>query len=712
MNEPSEEQQTIINNIKNGYNVVVEAVAGSGKSTTILSLAKQFPEKEILQLTYNSSLRLDVREQVQNLELLNLQVHTFHSLAVKYYCKNAHTDTGIRNVLYEKKQPLSHTKIDILVIDENQDTSELYFQFVLKFLLDMKQYIQIILLGDQRQCIYQFKGADSRYLTKGSVLWSEFIYLKSNDFIHNSLKTSYRITNTMGDFVNDCLIGENIMNTCKTGEPVIYMRNNRINTEKMILFQIKKLIQNGVRPDEIFILAASIKSVHGNIRKIENKLVEENIPCYVPIFDTEKLDERVTEGKIVFSTFHSVKGRQRNYVFIIGFDNSYFQYARTLPKDVCPNTIYVGTTRAKKQLFLVEYDQFLRDRPFEFLKKDHHDMIACKYVDFKGIPRSLFDDETCENEMFHEKRYESASKIIQFISEEVLNEITPLLNELFIVKQQPGFEIDIPSVVKTDFGFEDVGDLNSIVIPCLFYEKMAQNNILNRLLDKAIGELNHEHEFLKSTFEQIPEQCQSMNDYLFMANVLMSVQQRLYFKLKQIKREHYNWLDYDVVKNCMTRLENHIVLDDTMEFEKQMIHPSMEEQHSKIDEILRPVLHHITIRFDCSVDIFSPRALWEVKCSNTISIEHKIQLVLYSWLCELMGFPKEEYNIFNIKTGEHLALVMDFEKVNKIIVAILKGKYEEPVTKTDEDFMNSNLHFIRSECIQHILNEANDFLEN
>ena len=127
MNEPSEEQQTIINNIKNGYNVVVEAVAGSGKSTTILSLAKQFPEKEILQLTYNSSLRLDVREQVQNLELLNLQVHTFHSLAVKYYCKNAHTDTGIRNVLYEKKQPLSHTKLDILVIDENQDTSELYF---------------------------------------------------------------------------------------------------------------------------------------------------------------------------------------------------------------------------------------------------------------------------------------------------------------------------------------------------------------------------------------------------------------------------------------------------------------------------------------------------------------------------------------------------------------------------------------------------------
>ena len=84
--------------------------------------------------------------------------------------------------------------------------------------------------------------------------------------------------------------------------------------------------------------------------------------------------------------------------------------------------------------------------------------------------------------------------------------------------------------------------------------------------------------------------------------------------------------------------------------------------------------------------------------------------IKYSWFVFLVmrinRISKEEYNIFNIKTGGHLALVMDFEKVNKIIVAILKGKYEEPVTKTDEDFMNSNLHFIRSECIQHILNET------
>ena len=57
MNKPSEEQQNIIDNIVKGFNVMVQAVAGSGKSTTVLSLAKQNIHLEILQLTYNSSLR-------------------------------------------------------------------------------------------------------------------------------------------------------------------------------------------------------------------------------------------------------------------------------------------------------------------------------------------------------------------------------------------------------------------------------------------------------------------------------------------------------------------------------------------------------------------------------------------------------------------------------------------------------------------------------
>jgi superfamily I DNA/RNA helicase len=43
VNKPSPEQQIILDHVGDGKHVVVNAVAGSGKSTTILSVAHAFP---------------------------------------------------------------------------------------------------------------------------------------------------------------------------------------------------------------------------------------------------------------------------------------------------------------------------------------------------------------------------------------------------------------------------------------------------------------------------------------------------------------------------------------------------------------------------------------------------------------------------------------------------------------------------------------------
>ena len=128
-------------------------------------------DKEILQLTYNSSLRKEILEKVQKLDLKNIQIHTFHSLAVRYYSNDAHTDTALRRVLMYKKSPnIEIKKIYILVIYENQDLTELYYQFVIKFLLDMNGKVQIMCMGDKLQSVYEFKGADARYLTMADKL--------------------------------------------------------------------------------------------------------------------------------------------------------------------------------------------------------------------------------------------------------------------------------------------------------------------------------------------------------------------------------------------------------------------------------------------------------------------------------------------------------------------------------------------------------------
>lgn len=715
MNQPSQEQQQIIDYVKDDYNIRVEAVAGSGKSTTVLSLANQCLNKEILQLTYNSSLRLEIKEKVEALNMNNIKIHTFHSLAVKYYSRQAHTDTGIRHILLYKLKLLQPIpKIDILVIDENQDFTELYFQFVLKFLLDYAKPIQIICLGDPRQCIYEFKGADPRFLTMAEEIWCSFFYLKTNKFIQCNLRTSYRITNQMGFFVNKALIGDNLMLTCRDGEPVTYIRNNRKNVENILIYNIKNLISNNIKPDDIFILAASIKGINSYIRKLENRLVEHNIPCHVPIFETEKLDERVIDGKIVFSTFHSVKGRQRPFVFILGFDNNYFiQYARTLPKNECPNTLYVGCTRAIKHLFLIEYDERPTDRPLEFLKMGHRDLVNCSFVDFKGFPRKIFHNfnESQDNtKSLIEKRFETPTKMVQFIPDFVLNEISPIIDKIFDFSQIYSTNIEIPSVIQTNYGYEDVSDLNGIAIPSYFYEKISKNNILKSLIDQSILEMKpNEHFFLKNIIKNIPDKFHSINDYLYLSNIYISIQERLYFKLKQINIEEYNWIDQEFLNQCIERLEKMIVENNEYipTFEKTLIHNSNESLHENIDRILKPhFTENISFRFSAIIDVFSENSIWELKFTNQISIEHKIQLVIYAWIYQSMNLPSRDFKLFNIKTGELYVLNSNFNDLSTIVISILKGKYEKPLIKTDNEFRDSVKKHMNSMTIQHLIDDS------
>jgi tRNA G46 methylase TrmB len=66
------EQEKIIEEVGKGSNIMVDAVAGSGKSTTILLIANAYPNKKFLQITYNSMLRYEVKEKVKKIEITNI----------------------------------------------------------------------------------------------------------------------------------------------------------------------------------------------------------------------------------------------------------------------------------------------------------------------------------------------------------------------------------------------------------------------------------------------------------------------------------------------------------------------------------------------------------------------------------------------------------------------------------------------------------------
>jgi len=705
MNPMSEEQAHISNQIKTNNNIIVDAIAGSGKSTTILSIAIHHPDTQLLQMTYNSMLRHEVKEKAKSLQIANITVHTFHSLAVRYYMSSAYTDTAIRHILYNNTQPT--TKIapfQILVLDEAQDMTFLYFQFMIKFTRDMGEPFQLLVLGDYKQGLYEFKGADTRFLTMADDIWRPHPQLLSKTFIRCSLKTSYRITKPMAQFVNQVMLGEERMFSEKEGEPVHYYRQSQHNTEKFVVNQIKQLLENGANPSDFFVLGASVKGPKSNIRKIENALVENNIPCHVPMIEGEAIDEKVINGKVVFSTFHSVKGRQRKYEFVVGFDNSYYYNATNASRTSCPNTLYVGTTRGSVGLYLLEKNDYNTDRPLEFLKMNHHQLKQQPWIDFKGIPQTIFyerADKTNGDAQTIPRHNITPTDLIKFVPESVIEEITPLLDKIFVKTHvlEPS-EIDLPTVIKTKRGYyEDVSDLNGIAIPAIYYNHMHKRfkitdneNILLKMIKNNMGDSReNEYRYLKRVIREMPETCSRITDYLYAANVYVATQEKLYFKLKQIDVDEYTWLKRETMIQCLKRLDTYIISECRQKipiFEQVLIDYAMDEEHRILNEYLRPFFENpVEFRFSGRVDMVTEETLWELKCTSKITIDHMLQVIIYAWLWKLLVADNRKIRILNIKTGEVLELQSTMDELTHIMVSLLKGKYCDPVTKTDEEFI-------------------------
>lgn len=725
MNTPSEEQQQIIDYMIEGKNVIVDACAGSGKSTTILSLAKQISNKKILQITYNSALRKEIRDKVGEYGLRNIIIHTYHSLSVNYYSLTAHNDMEMRRIIFENLPVLKEIVLyDILVIDEAQDMSLLYYRLIKKFIVDAGFSFQIMILGDYKQGLYDFKGADIRYLTFAKQIWENYPLLCSQEFQECRLKISYRITNQMASFINNAMLGENRLYASKDGSPVKYIRYDKRSTYNIIMSTIENIISKGDKPGDIFILAASVKMKNYMIRHIENILVEKGIPCHIPTMDTERDNDKVIENKLVFSTFHTAKGRQRKYVFLLGFDQLYMDiYGKNWDPKLCPNTLYVGATRATHELYLFEKNDKPADRPLDFisLNMTHIEMRSKPYIEFKGNAQTNFFENPIPYDKERSlKHYITPTELVQFIKESVLIEISPILQKIFVCdesKNEKDIEnqnslIDIPSIIKTKMGFyEDISNLNGIALPALFFDYISsqygeEKYILYDLIKEGIAQFKEgEHMYLKKVFENLNPECDTINDYLYMSNVYYAVQEKVYFKLKQIHIEEYTWLSSKVLAQCKERISDILeeeCLYDKPEIEKTIISDKDEYEIIRLNEVLQnhlgkeSLLEGHTFYFIGRVDLLTYKTLWEIKCTSEITPEHLIQVVVYAWIWRtLHPGSQKEVKIFNIKTGKILRLETDDATLTYIVCKLLKGKYEEMKPISDIVFLeNCNKVFL------------------
>lgn len=678
-------EQELITTCKS--HIVVDAVAGSGKTTTILHLALRYPNANIIQITYNNMLKREVRKKVNRLSINNMSIHTYHSLAVKYYDESAYTDEEIKKILLGNMPIKINSKsVDILLIDETQDMAQDYYQLVRKFIADTNSNPQIVIMGDRYQSIYEFKGANYKFLTLADKIWN-FPFEKM------TLSTSYRLTHQIAWFVNKAMLGIDRISTIKSGPLVDYYIGNSYEIYKKLGKQLRKLMKTeGIKEQDIFILSPSVKSLEPPFKKLENYMVKHGHKCITPSSDDAKLDEKVISNKIVFTTFHQAKGRERKVVVLYNFDDSFTQFfiKSTYPVSSCPNILYVGATRASYKLILIQDNKY---KPLNFLNTKYIGKSS-ENLNLIIVNEQNIDSINLLNKPKEIKKL-SVTDLIRFVTPQTIDIILNIIGTnygqdyMFEQKRKPTNVVDIPSKIKNTsviggkevVTFEDVSDLNGLVIPAIYEKLLLKKN--STIEDYVVEQIKQDNTMLsdiRKIISKIKIPANNPADFLKIGNLYMTFQTKLLAKITQIKK--YDWIDLNMILKCHSNMN--MISDTNIRFEVPIINDELDNSfifsHKDFGQI------HLTSRLDA----IDSKTIWEFKCVDNLTIDHKLQLIVYAWAYSQSmenTLGKRDFILLNIKSGEMLKLNYDHYKIDQIVNLLISDKYSTKKEIEDDEFI-------------------------
>jgi hypothetical protein len=278
------------------------------------------------------------------------------------------------------------------------------------------------------------------------------------------------------------------------------------------------------------------------------------------------------------------------------------------------------------------------------------------------------------------------------------------LTDIFSTLNPPGIDLEIRSVIETTDGFfEEVSDLNGLAIPAMYYDYLTAKwesgatNVLYETVLLLLDEMgDNDHKYLRDIASKLPATFVTPGDYLFLSNVYIAFNEKLYFKLRQIAPTDYNWISDATMEKCKNRLNRQVGVECEESkplVEKVIIHQSQEMEHEKIDAVLAEYFDEsVKFRFTARTDIITAKTVWEIKCVREVTMDHKLQVVVYAWIYRILN-PESprQFRVFNVSNNEVLELRASFEQLNFIVVSLLQGKYRENVAKTDEEFLLSNV---------------------
>jgi hypothetical protein len=664
------EQLNVVNLIKKNKSISVNAVFGSGKTTTMIEAVKCNINKKCILVTYNTHLKNEVKRKVIDADI-DLEVYTYHSLSMKFFGFGKNDEE--LQLQIDTPPKINLPAIDVLFIDEIQDMTLLLYTFIQKFIHYLPISPQIVICGDHLQGVYQFKGADKRFLTLGSSIFQI-------DFVECQMKTSYRLTNPMGWFINECIYGQQILKTVKEGLPILFFHQSMFTAVRSIIQVLKE--KPNLLPQDIFVLAPSLKcGKRAPLKILENMIYEKlGFPIYYCTMEERELNDEVIQGKVVFSTFHQSKGRERKIVIVFGFDESYYQfYAKDEIKDQCPSTLIVALSRAKEELIIVKD---VNKRPLPFVKKSILEMSNFQN-EIKIIGQLCeveINDRTTNTKPLNYKKIK-VTDLVKYIKIEYQLVISDLKDKLFFKKCESVDHVNFKSFVEYDSLTEDISDLIGILVPSIFEEEQTGISKMKVNLIEGMNDPNLS-EFVRDKIKNVKIDSVETNDLLYTIKVHKALDKGLYSPF-QIRDNL--WISEDEIQRILNNIRYHIQDKQLFEYEldEDTIHP-VYYNHPDFGKIF----------VSGRIDSMDKNYVWEFKCVKDLTLEHFLQVVCYQWLWNLIlkeQFQDRIFRLLNIRTGEMYEMKNDQVLVNDIIHLLMLNRYAKNIIISDKDFISSCL---------------------
>ncbi|KAI0474197.1 P-loop containing nucleoside triphosphate hydrolase protein [Xylaria cf. heliscus] len=682
---PSDQQREIVR-LCFEQNVVVSARPGSGKTATAEAIVAAHPDKRVAVLTYSKRLQLETYLRLRKYS--NCEVFTFHGMAGLLLNALVYNDA----ILSELREDVfrcnelprwSSAPFDIIVLDEFQDCTPLIFWLTNCFILantprEGGQPPRIVVLGDERQSIYQFRGADHRYLTLAPEILAP---ISPYPFIKVTLGESFRLSNETTQFVNDVFLGgESYVTGSKPGPKPIVLRYAPRN-DRALAQELSTMIKHyGAKNSAI--LAPYVRQSH-SLKRLINRLSEKyHIPIAVPTEDDTPLDDRVAKGKMCLSTIHQFKGCERDLVVLFGVDSSFFEFAgRSLPDDRCPNEIFVALTRAKTQLVFI-HDESKELMPFVSVEALYR---TAKVVNMVRVVGAIAPPDAPGRPATFGLELPSTSGVrdmTRHIRSEDLDEI--IKRNLCIQQLSPPLPkeecINMISTLPSDpaKGFhEAVSDINGLVVVAAF-----EHHALRKMSTLGIDKLPIDTLSSVWSEKQISWLCRRACEYEARISGYNP-------RANQMKNHKFNWIRPADLTLARNRLQGELRnITSSIEFEVDVKHDFIID-NQKTELIGRADVVSYGNSY-CDEDS-SVESVWEIKFVSQLSYEHIIQACVYAYTLEPESYRVPRIILYNVRDGEKIQIVPrdGREGLRRMIESVLRLKWTSVKELSDEEFIGT-----------------------